>query len=170
LSLLLFNVLSLAFDSDGGHRLLPPLVHFRDNNPSRSFDTNQPHTSAFGGALVSWATDVLVTILATRAANDMKGIQSLRLSRASLVSPNYAAIYFHEILVLYALDTNHDQVISAVEIANAPAVLRMLDRNHDGKLSPEECGWGYADSYGGKAGIEASVLSQKFAYKSGRSF
>jgi hypothetical protein len=53
LSLLLFNVLSLAFDSDAGHRLLPPLVHFRDNNPSRSFDTNQPHTSAFGGALVS---------------------------------------------------------------------------------------------------------------------
>jgi hypothetical protein len=88
----------------------------------------------------------------------MKGIpQSLRLSRASLVSPNYAAIYFHEILVLYALDTNHDQVISAFEIANAPAALTMLDRNHDGKLSPEECGWGYADSHGGKVGIEARV-------------
>lgn len=158
LSLLLFNVLSLAFDSDADHRTLPPLVHFRDKNPSRSFDTTQPHTSALGGALVSWATDVLMTILATRAANDMKGIpQALHLTRASLVSPNYAAIYFHEILVLYALDTNHDQVISAAEIANAPAALTMLDRNHDGKLSPEECGWRYADSHDGKAGIEARV-------------
>jgi EF hand len=158
LSILLFNALSLAFDSDADHRTLPPLVHFRDKNPSLSVDTSQSHAFAFGGALVSWANDVLMTILATSATNDMKGIpQSLHLARAVLVSPNYAAIYFHEILVLYALDTNHDQVISAVEIASAPAALTMLDRNHDGKLSPDECSWGFPDSHGSKAGIEARV-------------
>src|SRR5207244_1642144 len=35
---------------------------------------------------------------------------------------------------------DHDNVISRSEIANAPAALEKLDRNHDGKLSAEECG------------------------------
>ena len=48
--------------------------------------------------------------------------------------------YFRAILVLAALDTDHDGVISAQEIANAPEVLRKLDLNHDGKLSAQECG------------------------------
>src|SRR5260221_4499156 len=50
--------------------------------------------------------------------------------------------YFKLILVLGALDTDRDNVISAAEIANAPAALRKLDKNHDGKLSAEECGAG----------------------------
>jgi Ca2+-binding EF-hand superfamily protein len=48
--------------------------------------------------------------------------------------------YFKLILVLGVLDADHDNVISAEEIANAPARLRLLDQNHDGKLSAEECG------------------------------
>jgi len=48
--------------------------------------------------------------------------------------------YFRLILVLGALDADHDNVISAYEIANAPAALKKLDKNHDGKLSAEECG------------------------------
>jgi len=56
------------------------------------------------------------------------------------------SIYFRVILVVAALDADHDGVISAAEIANAPSALRSLDRNHDGKLSPEECGQGSADS------------------------
>jgi Ca2+-binding EF-hand superfamily protein len=48
--------------------------------------------------------------------------------------------YFRLILVLGALDTDHDNVISASEIANAPAALKKLDNNHDGKLTAEECG------------------------------
>lgn len=37
-----------------------------------------------------------------------------------------------------ALDANHDGVIDAAEIDNAPAALRKLDKNGDGKLSREE--------------------------------
>jgi Ca2+-binding EF-hand superfamily protein len=48
--------------------------------------------------------------------------------------------YFKLILVLGALDTDRDNIISAAEIDNAPNALWMLDKNHDGKLSAEECG------------------------------
>jgi Ca2+-binding EF-hand superfamily protein len=43
--------------------------------------------------------------------------------------------------VLAALDANQDLVISPWEIITAPAALRKLDTDHDGKLSPEECGF-----------------------------
>jgi hypothetical protein len=49
--------------------------------------------------------------------------------------------YFNRMLVLRALDANHDNVISAAEIANAASALRTLDSNRDGKLSAEECGY-----------------------------
>ena len=48
--------------------------------------------------------------------------------------------YFRFLLVLGALDVDQDNVISAAEIENAPAALWKLDRNHDGKLTAEECG------------------------------
>jgi hypothetical protein len=37
-----------------------------------------------------------------------------------------------------ALDANNDGNIDAAEIANAPAALLKLDKNGDGKLSPDE--------------------------------
>ncbi len=43
--------------------------------------------------------------------------------------------------MLEALDADRDLTISATEIANAPAALRQLDKNHDGKLTAEECGF-----------------------------
>jgi Ca2+-binding EF-hand superfamily protein len=52
----------------------------------------------------------------------------------------FVSSYFTENLVLLVLDRNRDLVISADEIAKAPARLRMLDVNHDGKLDAEECG------------------------------
>ena len=64
-----------------------------------------------------------------------------------------AALYFRTVPILAALDTNHDGVISAEEIANAPAVLAALDKNHDGKLDPEECG------------LAKEVIPQKFPDK-----
>ena len=41
-------------------------------------------------------------------------------------------------LIVAALDANHDGVIDAQEIANAPAALKSLDKNGDGKLTPDE--------------------------------
>jgi hypothetical protein len=49
--------------------------------------------------------------------------------------------YFKLMPVLRALDADHDNVISAAEIANAPSALKTLDNDHDGKLSAEECGY-----------------------------
>jgi hypothetical protein len=52
-----------------------------------------------------------------------------------------ASIYFKLIPVLAALDADGDFVISPWELATAPSALPRLDRDHDGKLSPEECGF-----------------------------
>jgi EF hand domain-containing protein len=40
--------------------------------------------------------------------------------------------------LMMALDVNHDGVIDADEIANAPAELKTLDKNGDGKLTQDE--------------------------------
>ena len=48
--------------------------------------------------------------------------------------------YFASMPVLRALDADRDLTLSPWEISNAPAALRNLDTNHDGKLTAEECG------------------------------
>jgi hypothetical protein len=40
--------------------------------------------------------------------------------------------------IIAALDANHDGVIDADEIANASNALKTLDKNGDGKLTPDE--------------------------------
>ncbi len=40
--------------------------------------------------------------------------------------------------LIQALDANHDGVIDANEIANAIEALKSLDKNGDGKLTPDE--------------------------------
>ena len=40
--------------------------------------------------------------------------------------------------IIAALDTNHDGIIDAEEIAHAAEALKTLDKNHDGKLTPDE--------------------------------
>jgi Ca2+-binding EF-hand superfamily protein len=42
--------------------------------------------------------------------------------------------------ILEAIDADHDRVITAIELGNAPAALRGLDKNGDGKLTPDEAG------------------------------
>ena len=48
--------------------------------------------------------------------------------------------YFASLAVLRALDADRDLTLSPWEIGNAPAALRQLDTNHEGKLTPEACG------------------------------
>jgi Ca2+-binding EF-hand superfamily protein len=57
--------------------------------------------------------------------------------------------YFEDVTVLDALDLNHDLIISADEIANAPQALRSLDANGDGALDAEECGKVFAGDFMG---------------------
>ena len=40
--------------------------------------------------------------------------------------------------IVEAIDANHDGVIDASEIANAPAALKALDKNADGQLTRDE--------------------------------
>ena len=49
--------------------------------------------------------------------------------------------YFRLVRVLHALDTDGDLAISRQEMLNAHSALRKLDRDHDGALSAEECGF-----------------------------
>lgn len=48
--------------------------------------------------------------------------------------------YFASLTILRVLDADRDLTLSPWEIRNAPAALRKLDMNHDGRLTPEECG------------------------------
>jgi hypothetical protein len=48
--------------------------------------------------------------------------------------------YFASMPVLRALDTDRDLALSPWEIGNAPAALRRLDSNREGKLTAEKCG------------------------------
>ena len=52
--------------------------------------------------------------------------------------------------IIAALDANHDGEIDASEISNAPAALRKLDKNGDGKLTRAELRAHRDDSSGDK--------------------
>jgi Ca2+-binding EF-hand superfamily protein len=64
--------------------------------------------------------------------------------KGAKIVPDHGDIfnYFQMVLVLAAIDADHDLLISDGEMTGAPEALRVLDLNHDGKLSPEECGFG----------------------------
>ena len=54
--------------------------------------------------------------------------------------------------IVRALDANHDGVIDASEIANASAALKTLDKNGDGKLTPDEFMGPRPQMHGGQGG------------------
>lgn len=67
-----------------------------------------------------------------------------------------AAVYFKLVRVLDILDADKDLIISPWEMLTAPAALRRLDTDHDGKLSPEECGL----SLGAKSTVPPSEITR----------
>ena len=68
--------------------------------------------------------------------------------KAPAVDPSYqlADLYFKTVRVLDVLDADRDRTISAWEIVTSASPLRRLDRNGDGKLSAEECGFSLGDN------------------------
>jgi Ca2+-binding EF-hand superfamily protein len=67
----------------------------------------------------------------------------------------FARSYFRIVRVLQAIDADGDLTISAAEMIDAPAALRKLDLNHDGKLSAEECGFLSPGGFDGNASLLA---------------
>jgi Ca2+-binding EF-hand superfamily protein len=58
-----------------------------------------------------------------------------------------------------ALDADHDGVISAEEIRNAPVALRTLDKNGDGQLTQDELRPAFPEGRGGERREEGSRAS-----------
>jgi Ca2+-binding EF-hand superfamily protein len=54
--------------------------------------------------------------------------------------------------ILNAVDVDHDGTLSAAEIASAPAQIRKLDKNGDGKLTQDEAGLQFGGGRGGRGG------------------
>jgi Ca2+-binding EF-hand superfamily protein len=72
----------------------------------------------------------------------MNRLVMLAVCVASVLQAQDRQSFIRSFQLLVALDTDHDGVISAAEIAAAPLSLHKLDRNRDGKLSAEECAEG----------------------------
>jgi hypothetical protein len=52
--------------------------------------------------------------------------------------------------VIAALDTNHDGILTADEIAHAPEALKTLDRNGDGQITEDEVRPAFGRGPGGR--------------------
>jgi Ca2+-binding EF-hand superfamily protein len=119
LSVAVFGALSYAIAHGGSHRRLPALL----------IGSHRPHA----GLIEAQTPPVASTDLDTAVEVTEKHTEP---------ESWFGVLYFRVMPVLSALDANQDLVISAYEIANAPAALRTLDKNGDGKLTAEECGFG----------------------------
>lgn len=65
--------------------------------------------------------------------------------------------YFQSLRVLSTLDLDHDLVLSAGEIANAPQRLLSLDADADGTLDGEECGQALSGDFMGAHPVLAAL-------------
>ncbi|HXI41860.1 MAG TPA: hypothetical protein VNH83_17880 [Bryobacteraceae bacterium] len=119
LSFAIFAALSYAIAHGGGHVRLSALL----------IGSHRPH-----GGLIEVQTPPV-------ASTDLDTTVEVSEERAEPESW-FTVLYFRVMPVLSALDANQDLVISSYEIANAPTALRTLDKNGDGRLNAEECGFG----------------------------
>jgi hypothetical protein len=113
----------------GGHHHHPPipLVEALDLNHDGVIDSNEiANASAELAKLDTNGAGVLTTneYLPSAPPNN-RGFHGRHFNPANIP-------------LVEALDVNHDGVIDANEIANASAELKTLDKNGDGKLTPDE--------------------------------
>jgi Ca2+-binding EF-hand superfamily protein len=84
-----------------------------------------------------------------------------------------ASIYFRVIFVLRGLDADEDLILSPREIAQAPAALRKLDWNGDGRLDPMECGLHFGtetEAVAGGEGVQSRGSDRRFVRRAGVQF
>ena len=186
LSLVLFSAVTAAFEYGVNHRVFRfPVGRSLEAGQPQVIETGDAGFVAFGKSVVSSNDGAVALVLGKPPAMPIIDIQPGKQTLTAVwsnvlwvlrVRPHFAAAsprgvevvrpasanesaatYFRVIRVLAALDADHDGVISASEIANAPAALLTLDTDHDGALSPEECGRAFADDPAQNARMEATL-------------
>jgi hypothetical protein len=90
-------------------------------------------------------------VIAAAALSSPAGEMQYRMGQAGEPSAQRPAIP-----VMAALDADHNGVLDAQEIANAPQALPTLDKNGDGKLTPDEL-FGPMGARGGMPGQQAGA-------------
>ena len=158
----------------------------------RSIDTRGPRREALiAGAMLSllamWTVVDGMRLGAKGSSEHLVGVHHSRphllsIERASLTQTgvktvvklapevedpwrSVAVVYFKLMPVLERLDADHDLNLSAWELITAPNALRRLDRDKDGKLSAEECGFHLGSNAGAvndRATMRARLLFMKF--------
>ena len=150
------------------YRPVPTAATVHSDLPAfNTLDRYSPRPSAMcNGALISIAILLGVAFAATHGGSNAKlplvgthhtGPRLIGLDRASFTAGlssqvtfgprpedpwrEIASLYFNQIRVLRALDSDQDLTLSPWEIFTAATALRRLDTDHDGRLSPEECGF-----------------------------
>lgn len=132
----------------------------------RSLDSYKPRpTAMIYGGILTVGTLYLVAYLSVNGARrpqfligvhhpsphllavDRASVEAKELTTTVRLAPEpedplrpIALAYFRAVRVLKALDADQDLAVSPGELAAAPVALRKLDKDHDGKLSAEECG------------------------------
>jgi len=99
-------------------------------------------------AMIRRFTTVNITVVLVLASAGLIASQEPRTGQAPRAfGPGAGFALFN------ALDTNHDGVLSAAEIAAAPDVIKALDRNADGRVTPDEIPQLGRDGMGGRDGL-----------------
>jgi hypothetical protein len=133
----------------------------------QTIETYKPHPAALleGGLLAMLSIAVAVALIGKGGGMARPFLAGIHFSRPSLLPIDRDSLtgsdlnttvklgpdpfeawlklarpYFASMPVLRVLDADRDLTLSPWEIANAPAALRKLDADHDGKLTAEECG------------------------------
>lgn len=87
--------------------------------------------------MATWRNQRPTTVLALALSSGITGIAA-QVGPAPVAAPQISMMEASP--VLKAIDVDRDHVITKAELANAPAALRSLDRNGDGKLTRDEAG------------------------------
>jgi hypothetical protein len=123
-----------------GHRVMP-LVVALDVNKDHVIDANEIAGASAALAKLDKNGDGQLTKDELHPARPADAPEPPADAPKRPVSPLFAA-----------LDTDGDGIISATELANAPASLAKLDKNGDGKLTPDEFAGGFGKGRGPHGG------------------
>src|ERR1700761_8444163 len=140
----------LTLDRNGDGQLTPDEFQPRPENSGATSDELVTQLMTFDkngdGVLTSDELPARMQNLFTRAdtnhdgkltPDEIRGLAARQSMPQGGTSPNAAAAT-HSDPLLSAIDSDHNGVISSVEIASSSKSLLVLDTNHDGEITPNE--------------------------------